>query len=306
MVEHQLEKVIVDFIEQKFNVLVCTSIIESGIDMPNVNTLIVDRADRFGLAQLYQLRGRVGRSSVQAFAYFLTPGAHDELSDDARKRLDVIATYQDLGAGFQIASHDLEIRGAGNLLGAEQSGHVSDVGLEMYTDMLDEAIHTIRGEKPKDKIDPEIRIPVTAIIPIGYVPAENLRLNLYKGIFGCESFDELDNLRQDTVDRYGALPHELTRLFRIANIKIDLKSLGATLCILSETRNTLEVKITNANEDLGRKLIKTAMTNPSRYRVLPDNRFVINFDKSYGTSEAEQDALLEHIQNSLTPLAFES
>src|SRR5205823_4267142 len=140
MKEHQLEAVIVDFLEQKFQVLLCTTIIESGIDMPNVNTMIVDRADRFGLSQLYQIRGRVGRANLQAYAYFLTPPA-ERLTPEGQKRLDVLAAYQELGAGFQIASHDLELRGAGNLLGGEQSGHASAVGLEMYTEMLEQAIH---------------------------------------------------------------------------------------------------------------------------------------------------------------------
>ena len=225
----ELEQAIVDFIEQKFNVLLCTTIIESGIDMPNVNTLVVNRADCFGLAQLYQLRGRVGRSDRQAHAYFLME-KDGSITEEAQKRLQVLATHYELGSGFKVAHKDLEIRGAGNLMGSEQSGSVAAVGLDMFTSLVDREIKRLRGQDGKDDvddIDPEIKIPVSAVIPKSYIASENQRLKLYKKIFSCVDRDELTETVVETEDLYGKIPDAVFLLFSIAEIKMHLRTLKA-------------------------------------------------------------------------------
>jgi transcription-repair coupling factor (superfamily II helicase) len=218
MHESKLEAVIIDFLNGKFDVLLCTTIIESGIDMPNVNTLIVNHADRFGLGQLYQLRGRVGRSNKQAYAYFMTP-PEEQLSDEARNRLEVLATHQELGAGFHVASYDLEFRGSGNLLGAEQSGHVAAVGLELYTQMLDDAIQELKGNPVEERLDAELKIKSSGSLPETYIDSERLRLSFYKAMFSVESSDQLDDLQKELRDRFGAWPREVEILLDIAKLK---------------------------------------------------------------------------------------
>ena len=225
----ELEQAIVDFIEQKFNVLLCTTIIESGIDMPNVNTLVVNRADCFGLAQLYQLRGRVGRSDRQAHAYFLME-KDGAITEDAQKRLQVLATHYELGSGFKVAHKDLEIRGAGNLMGSEQSGSVAAVGLDMFTSLVEREIRKLRGQDSSDDaddIDPEIKIPVSAVIPKSYIASENQRLKLYKKIFSCVDRGELTETVVETEDLYGKIPDAVYLLFSIAEIKMHLRTLKA-------------------------------------------------------------------------------
>ena len=225
----ELEQAIVDFIRQKFNILLCTTIIESGIDMPNVNTLVVNRADCFGLAQLYQLRGRVGRSDRQAHAYFLME-KDGGITEEAQKRLQVLATHYELGSGFKVAHKDLEIRGAGNLMGSEQSGSVAAVGLDMFTSLVDREIKRLRGQDGQDDdddIDPEIKIPVSAVIPKSYIDSENQRLKLYKKIFSCIDRDELTDTVVETEDLYGKIPDAVFLLFSIAEIKMHLRTMKA-------------------------------------------------------------------------------
>jgi transcription-repair coupling factor (superfamily II helicase) len=299
MREHQLEKVIVDFLEQKFPVLLCTTIIESGIDMPNVNTLIVDRADRFGLAQLYQLRGRVGRSNLQAYAYFLTP-AEDRLSDDGKKRLDVLAAHQELGAGFQIASHDLELRGAGNLLGGEQSGHAAAVGLELYTELLEAAIQELRGKPVQERVDTEIKIPVSALIPTEYVPVETQRLHLYKSLFAADTEDDLASLRQDVADRYGPLPFELSRLFKVARLKQLLRKLGAQR--LTVGKGLFEVRFAPLAEKQIDALIKAAAHRPEHYKLAPDAKLLLFLDCPSQPNAKQQDDMLQALIGLVDPL----
>ena len=225
----ELEQAIVDFVEQKFNVLLCTTIIESGIDMPNVNTLVVNRADCFGLAQLYQLRGRVGRSDRQAHAYFLME-KDGVITEEAQKRLQALATHYELGSGFKVAYKDLEIRGAGNLIGSEQSGSIATIGLDMFTSLVDREIKKLRGQADSsldDDIDPEIKIPVSAVIPKNYISNENQRLKLYKKIFSCSDRDELADTVVETEDLYGKIPEAVFLLFSIAEIKLHLRTIKA-------------------------------------------------------------------------------
>jgi transcription-repair coupling factor (superfamily II helicase) len=306
MKETELENTIIDFIEHKFDVLVCTTIIESGVDMPNVNTLIVSQADRFGLAQLYQLRGRVGRSSVQAYAYFLTKNP-ERLNDDAKRRLEVLAAHQELGAGFQIASHDLEIRGAGNLLGAEQSGHASDVGLEMYTDLLQEAILEIKGQEPeKRSVDTEIKLQLSALIPDNYIKDEGLRLQFYKSIFSAEQFSELSSIKEEFNDRFGQPPVETSRLFDVAKLKLHLAHLGATQIFANLKGGWFEIKFGSLNERQIDRLLKEVRRKPELYRLSPDYKLYLYWEKTSVTDtleSASQDDMLRRLLDLIEPVA---
>jgi transcription-repair coupling factor (superfamily II helicase) len=306
MRENELETTILDFLEQKFEILVCTTIIESGVDMPSVNTLIIDQADHFGLAQLYQMRGRVGRSDVQAYAYFLTK-TMSQLTEDARKRLEVIASHQDLGSGFQIASHDLEIRGAGNLIGADQSGHAAEVGLELYTDLLGEAIAELRNQPlPKARVDTEIKLPVTALIDRTYVADEGLRLQLYKGLFTADTQLEIDSLQRDTVDRFGALPEETLRLFQIARIKQILSTLNATQLSAYLDQGVYEIRFTQLAESQVDRVLKVVSERPTTYRLSPDYKLNVFWSvKSAGLpmSAAPANLLIETILSLLEPFS---
>ena len=301
MKEHKLEEVIIDFMEQKFPVLLCTTIIESGIDMPNVNTLIVNRAENFGLAQLYQIRGRVGRSSMQAYAYFMT-AAEDTLTDDGKKRLEILSAHQELGAGFQIASHDLEIRGAGNLLGGDQSGKISEIGLEMYTDMLETAIAELRGQEVIEKIDTEIRLPVTALIPATYISHENLRLQLYKSLFSASDEDDLGRLKRETLDRFGPMPDELTRLFRVATLKRGLAQAKMTSLAVGG-RNFYELKFGSLNEAQIDTILDAVRTHPDKYRLTPDGKLYLYAQTFAQPAPAQQDQMIAELVTLVDPLA---
>lgn len=224
MKENNVETTIIDFIQRKYSVLLCTTIIESGIDMPNVNTIIVNNADKFGLSQLYQMRGRVGRSNRQSFAYFLTHGRLGE-RDEARQRLEILAAHQELGVGFQIASYDMELRGTGNLLGGEQSGQMSDIGYELYLDLLDKEIANMRGEERDAELDPEIKIPISASLPDTYIPKEKQRLAFYKSLFSATQLSEVQRLAVEMRDRFGVPPDTAKSLFDIASLKVILRQL---------------------------------------------------------------------------------
>lgn len=224
MRQRELEDIVLDLIERKFNVLVCTTIVESGVDMPNVNTLFVNQAENYGLAQLHQLRGRVGRSVTQAYAYFLTNKLVG-MKDESRRRLEALQVHQELGSGFHIASQDLEIRGAGNLLGGEQSGQINAVGLEMYTQMLDHKIQALSGEIVEEKYDPEIKFLSDAHIPKTYIAWERDRLFYYKQLFSADHQSEIEDIAGLISDKFGRMPKECLNLFCIARIKILLRYL---------------------------------------------------------------------------------
>jgi transcription-repair coupling factor (superfamily II helicase) len=224
MHDGQLERVMLDFVERRLRLLLCTSIIESGLDISSANTLIVDRADAFGLAQLYQLRGRVGRSKERAYAYLLVP-AERGITKDAERRLEVLQAFTELGAGFSIASHDLEIRGAGNLLGGEQSGSIEAVGFDLYAQMLEEAVAEMRGQPPPTQVDPDVNLPLEALIPDDYVPDVQQRLVLYKRLSSAQTSDELDDLRAELIDRFGDAPAEVDNLCELMRLKMDLRRL---------------------------------------------------------------------------------
>ena len=230
MRERELEQVMLDFYHQRCNLLVCTTIVESGIDVPSANTIIIDRADKLGLAQLHQLRGRVGRSHHQAYAYLLTP-PRNAMSADAAKRLEAIESLEDLGAGFTLATHDLEIRGAGELLGEEQSGQIQEIGYALYMEMLERAVNALKSGKIP-QLDqpmhqgPEVDLHVASLLPDSYLPDVHLRLVLYKRIAAAASEEELRELQVEMIDRFGLLPEPAKNLFRIAGYKQAARTLG--------------------------------------------------------------------------------
>jgi transcription-repair coupling factor (superfamily II helicase) len=236
MDEHDLERVMMAFYAEDFDVLVCTTIIESGLDIPNVNTIIVDDADRLGLAQLYQLRGRVGRSSRQAYAYLLYKYP-DRMTHEAEERLQAIEEFSKLGSGFQIALRDLEIRGAGDILGGEQSGHMSAVGLDLYTQMLADAVKALKGEKHAGTDGhPTIDLPLEAIIPADYVPNENQRISLYRRLAAVDEKDQLLALVREIKDRFGPLPTPLKNLVRLVQLKLLCMDVGVADISVSDQR----------------------------------------------------------------------
>jgi transcription-repair coupling factor (superfamily II helicase) len=230
MRERDLERVMLDFYHRRSNLLLCTTIIESGIDVPTANTIIINRADRFGLAQLHQLRGRVGRSHHQAYAYLITPPAR-AMTSDAAKRLEAIESLEDLGAGFVLATHDLEIRGAGELLGEGQSGQIHEIGFALYTEMLERAIADLRAGNTPDlerplHHGPEIDLHVSSLLPEDYLPDVHARLVMYKRISGVESESQLTDLQAETIDRFGSLPEPARNLFSVARLRVDAATLG--------------------------------------------------------------------------------
>lgn len=244
MPERELERVMLDFQKQRFNVLLSTTIIESGIDIPNANTIIINRADRFGLAQLHQLRGRVGRSHHRAYAYLVVPDRRS-MTSDAEKRLEAIASMDELGAGFTLATHDLEIRGAGELLGEDQSGQMAEVGFSLYTELLERAVRSIRqGKLPDLDAGEEVRgaeveLHVPSLIPEDYLPDVHTRLTLYKRISSARDAEALRELQVEMIDRFGLLPDPVKHLFAIAELKLQANALGIRKLDLGENGGRL-------------------------------------------------------------------
>ncbi len=227
MGEAALEKVILAFMNHEYDVLVATTIIENGIDIPLANTIIINRADRHGLSELYQLRGRVGRSNRRSYAYLLIP-PEQELTDIARRRLAALKEFSDLGAGFKIAALDLELRGAGNMLGGEQSGHIEAIGFEMYTGMLEEAVAKIKGEAQPQTIATQLNLGISLRVDESYIPEENQRLRIYKRIAGAGSEQAVDDVRRELEDRYGALPEGVKHLLEAAALRAECERMGVS------------------------------------------------------------------------------
>lgn len=269
MPERELERVMLDFHKQRFNVLLSTTIIESGIDIPNANTIIMNRADKFGLAQLHQLRGRVGRSHHRAYAYLVVPDKRS-ITADARKRLDAIAAMDELGAGFTLATHDLEIRGAGELLGEEQSGQMAEVGFSLYTELLERAVRSIkRGELPdvdgSQARGADVELHVPALIPDDYLPDVHTRLTLYKRISGARDADELRELQVEMIDRFGLLPDAAKHLFAIAELKQRATTLGIRKLDLGEKGGRVQF-VEKPNVD-PMAIIRLIQGQPKLYRM---------------------------------------
>jgi transcription-repair coupling factor (superfamily II helicase) len=268
MTERELESVMKDFYHKRINILVCTTIIETGIDIPSANTIIIDRADKFGLAQLHQLRGRVGRSHHQAYAYLLTPDK--KISKDAVKRLDAIQSSQNLGAGFMLASHDLEIRGAGELLGEEQSGHIQGIGFSLYMEMLEQAVKSIQsGKNPNAEIPlhhgAEVNLHVPSLIPDDYLPDVNSRLTLYKRISNAQNDNDLRELQVEMIDRFGLLPEQVKNLFKVTSLKLQLTPLGIQKLDAGPESGRIEFgRETNIDPF---RLIQIVQTRPATYKL---------------------------------------
>jgi len=268
MRERDLEQVMSDFYHKRFNVLVASTIIETGIDVPSANTIIIERADKFGLAQLHQLRGRVGRSHHQAYAYLLTP-TRKAMTDDAQKRLEAIANAQDLGAGFVLATHDLEIRGAGELLGEGQSGQIQAVGFTLYMEMLERAVKAIRkGEQPNLEQPlgggPEINLRLAALIPEDYLPDVHARLILYKRIANAADEDGLKELQVEMIDRFGLLPEPTKNLVRLTLLKLQAEKLGITKIDAGPQGGRIEFSAGTSVDPM--VLIKLIQSQPNRYK----------------------------------------
>src|ERR1019366_5859776 len=228
MGEAALEEAMLDFVEGRYDILVSTAIVESGLDIPRANTMIIDRADLFGLAQLYQLRGRVGRSRERAYCYLVVPPAN-AMTDEARARIEALERHTELGSGFQIASLDLELRGAGDLLGGEQSGNVASVGFEMFCRMLDEAVHELSGD-------------VEALLPEDYVTDVGVRLSLYKRLASATDEGHVTEIAAEMEDRFGAPPDEARRLVKLMALKTELRRLRALGCEANARVVTLHLR----------------------------------------------------------------
>ncbi len=275
MGEKALEQVMVDFIEGKAQVLVCSTIIENGIDIPRANTIIINRADCFGLSQLYQLRGRVGRSCHRAYAYLLIPG-EGSLTREARERLRVLQDLTELGAGFRVASHDLELRGAGDLLGARQAGQIAAIGFEMYSELLEETIHELKGLEREEKIDPEVRLGLSAFLPEKYLPDPNQRLVFYKQLAAAEAVEELYDLADELRDRYGELPEPATLLIEVMKLRVLMKRLKVEL---AEYDGRQLLFAFHAGTPVPPEKILKLMDDSGKYRFSPDYRLSVRIGK---------------------------
>ena len=302
MSEIQLEQVMRDFYHQHINVLVATTIVESGIDIPSANTIVINRADKFGLAQLHQLRGRVGRSHHQAFAYLMVPELK-HISKDATKRLNAISQLEDLGAGFSLASHDLEIRGAGELLGETQSGLIDDVGFTLYSDYLNRAIASIKqnkGDTPDNttlelsRSDTEIHIGIPALFPDDYLPDVHMRLLMYKRISSAEDKEELKELEIESIDRFGLLPDSAKYLFRLSRLKLKARPLGIRKIDVDDEGGIVKF-IQNPPLDIS-EIIALIQQAPRTYKLASANE--LEFDAKLETAE-QRFAFMEKLLKTL-------
>jgi transcription-repair coupling factor (superfamily II helicase) len=240
MEERELERAMLAFIQREYDVLLATTIIENGIDIPACNTILINHAERFGLSQLYQLRGRVGRSDRLAFCYLLVP-SDKILTSDARKRLAAIQEFSDLGAGFRIAAKDLEIRGSGNILGGEQSGQIAAVGFEMYTRLLEETIREMKGERIEAEVETSMNLGVDIYIPKNYISEENLRMTFYKKIASASTDDRLNEIRNELRDRFGALPQNVENLIRFVQVKRFAQHMGVVSIVREGARAVIKL-----------------------------------------------------------------
>src|SRR6185295_2328477 len=286
----ELEKVMLDFFNNQTQVLVCSAIIESGLDFPNANTIIINRADRFGLAQLYQLRGRVGRSHRHAYAYLLIPG-EQAITPDAEKRLRALQEIDGLGGGFKLAMHDLEIRGAGNLLGEQQSGQIHAVGFELYTEMMEKAILELKGEDVLPEVDPEIRLGIPAYFPDSYIPDANQRLYFYKRLASLRDDQELTELKEEIIDRFGPYTTVVENLFLVMNLRRTLKEFLVQQISVADGRVYLlfhpesPVKVD--------KVLELIQKQKNRFRLTPDGRL------SFAPKNLDWEALVEEVSELL-------
>jgi transcription-repair coupling factor (superfamily II helicase) len=291
MDEHELEVVMHDFINKQVNVLLCSAIVESGLDIPNANTIVINRADHFGLAQLYQLRGRVGRSKQKAYAYLLVPGEH-LITRDAKRRIEVLRELVEVGGGFKLAMNDLELRGAGNLLGREQSGEVTAVGFELYTEMMEQAIRELRGEPQRPDFEPELQLGIPAYIPDSYVADESERLVLYRRMARAESVQDFDDLRDELRDRFGPVPTLVENLLQAMNVRRQMRELLIMSAVLRA--NQLTVRFHPQAPVDGALLAALVNANRSRMRLAPNAQLAIRIEnRNYEELFEELEPILQ-------------
>ena len=265
-----LEDVMLRFAAREFDVLVCTTIVESGLDIPNVNTIIVDNADRLGLAQLYQLRGRVGRSKRQGYAYLLYR-KDKSLSDVAEKRLGALREFSDLGSGYKVALRDLEIRGAGNLLGAAQSGTVATVGFDLYTQLLSQAINEMRGQPVENEFElPNVSLPLDALLPVAYIPSEAERILMYKKLTAVRKVGDVQRIQDELEDRYGDPPRPVWNLLAILRLRLRCAEVGVSSVVAEKRRLAIRFTGTHLTQESIKRLSRTSM----QHQFLPDVVFV--------------------------------
>ena len=277
----KLEEIMVHFVNREVDVLVCTTIIESGLDIPNANTIVITRADRLGLAEIYQLRGRVGRSREQAYAYLLVPSL-DGLSKDAKQRLRALMDYNDLGGGFKLAMSDLQIRGGGNILGGSQSGHIAAVGYDLYLDLLQKTVTDLKRKDVTDfttveEIDPEINLRLSAYIPESYVEDNNQRYIAYRKITGIANDEEILDLKDEFVDRYGTLPVEIDNLFEIISLKLELRALK--IVKLEQGMDTLVFTFLDQTPVSPEKILDLVNRSKNKIRFTPEAKLIVNVKK---------------------------
>jgi transcription-repair coupling factor (superfamily II helicase) len=284
MSETALEKTMLDFVDGAFDILVATAIIESGLDIPRANTIIIDRADLFGLSQLYQLRGRVGRSKERAYCYLLVPSPKD-ISDEARARIDAIERHSELGSGFQVAQLDLELRGGGDLLGAEQSGNVASVGFELFCQMLESAVHELRGEPQVHDVDPELSFDVDALLPESYIDDVGVRLSLYKRLASANDEAHVADLAAEMEDRFGPPPDDARNLVQLMTLKAELRRFRVLGCEAGARMVTLHLR---EDTPLDAQKILALVNKPkSPFKLTPDMRLSRRFEGGNGLGNAE-------------------
>jgi transcription-repair coupling factor (superfamily II helicase) len=295
MSEAALEKAMIDFVEGRFDVLFATAIIESGLDIPRANTIVIDRADMFGLAQLYQLRGRVGRSKERAYCYLLVPPA-SAMTDDARARIEAMERHTELGAGFQIASLDLELRGAGDLLGAEQSGAVATVGFELFCQMLEDAVRELRGDVVVHEVEPDLSFDIEALLPETYIDEIGVRLSLYKRLASATDEAEVTELSTEMEDRFGPPPPEAMNLVQLMRIKAELRGLRVLGCEATTKVVTLHLREDTPLDPV--KILALVQKKGSPYKLTPDMRLTRRFGEGEGgTALGNADTLLAELAN---------
>jgi transcription-repair coupling factor (superfamily II helicase) len=298
MRERDLERLMLDFYHRRFQILVCTTIIESGIDVPTANTILIDRADRFGLAQLHQLRGRVGRSHHRAWAYLIAPPIA-ALPADAAKRLEAIEALEDLGAGFTLATHDLEIRGAGELLGEEQSGQIQEIGIGLYLELLERAVQALREGREPDLEQPlhtgaEVDLQLPALLPEDYIPDVHLRLQLYKRMAAATAGAALDDLQTEMVDRFGPLPPPSVTLLQIHRLRLRAAGLGIRRLEIGAQAGRVEFGAAHHVDPA--RVVRLLQQGGGRYRMDGEHRLRLKLDMPDAKSRFKAaDGLLDSL-----------
>jgi transcription-repair coupling factor (superfamily II helicase) len=284
MNEAALEETMLDFVDGRYDVLVSTAIIESGLDIPRANTMVIDRADLFGLAQLYQLRGRVGRSKERAYCYLVVPPTN-AMTDESRSRIEALERHTELGSGFQIASLDLEMRGAGDLLGGQQSGNVASVGFDMFCRMLEEAVHEMKGEEVVHDVEPELSFDVEALLPEDYVTDVGVRLSLYKRLASATDEGHVSEIAAEMEDRFGPPPEDARRLVKLMALKTELRRLRALGCEANGRVVTLHLREDTPLDPA--KITALIKKTHGAWKLTPDMRLSRRFEDGDGLGNAE-------------------